>query len=487
MKRFHLPLVRSLIACVFTCLLLVSCSSCTSRTPTEDNSRIDVDWFIVWADLHKDLTPESRLASDIVYELDAYYYAPHNLDYSDLFNAALAGVAEEMKAKNLSWQYTKIRDSAARYEARYEYAKQFVVAEKLAEQNKVPTYDLAFASAAKMLNSIGRSHTYFVYPDWHPKGRANVAIDESFVGIGVILSKIDEDFIYIAGVLKGGPAELAGLKPFDKIVSVDGKVPTGDLGALSSMIRGPEGTVVVIEVLREMDVAMKFTITRGAVRHSFAEAKVYQEGNYRLCYLEVRGFVRRPSMKDEPYKYVPDTDVFANRINFLAHDPGIFSAWHDGMIIDLRGNPGGSLDALVWFLSCFLPERTELFTLDSREGKEVRFSLWDPRTKVPVVILIDKDSGSAAEIFAGVMQETGRAKIVGSKSSGAVEVTSERSCFMGSSIHISEQQLYLPSGKCLEGVGVIPDYEVKTTKDDVLHGRDACIEKAKEILTGTKK
>ncbi len=491
MKYLRFPLLRATFACVAVCLLVVSCASCNPRPPTvsvSENEELDVDWFILWTNLHKNLGPEARLTSEIVYELDKHYYASSKLDYSDLFNAALEGVDEELESRDVSWNYTKIRDSANRYECRYRYAEQFLKAEKLAKQKKIPAYDLAFASADKMLDSLGRSHTYFVYPKWHPKGVPITASTQTFVGIGVVLNKIGEDFVYIADVLKDSPAEKAGLKPFDKISAVDGQPVTGDLRKLSSMIRGKEGTEVVLQVVREMDMIMKFTITRGAVQHSFAEAKILEEGDRKFAYLEVRGFVRKEyDPNDDSGKYDIKTELFPRRINALAIDPGIFNAENDGLIIDLRGNPGGSIDALIWFFSCFLPDRTKLFTLENKNGEKVYSSNGEPRTSVPIVILIDEGTGSAAEIFAGTMQERGAATVVGVKSSGGVEVTSERPCLLDSSIYISEMQLYLPSGKCLEGVGVIPDFEVKMTEDDVWYCRDACVEKAKEILKNRSK
>lgn len=486
MKRLPSPLSRLAFACVLSCLFVVSCTSCNPRPPTVDipeNDRLDVDWFTLWTSLHKNLSQEAKLTSEIVYKLDEYYYAPGGLDYSDLFNAALEGIDEELEGRGIPWNYTKIRKDANRYECRYEYVGQFLKAEKLAKQNKIPGYDLAFSSARKMLASLGRSHTYFVYPKWHPKSAAVSSADISCVGVGMVLKKIGKDFVYVSDVVKDGPAEMAGLKPFDKLVSIDGQPVPGDLHKASSLVRGKEGTQVVLGVVRDVDMLIKIPIIRAPVRYPFAGAEILEGEDYRFCRLDIWGFVYKDRDQDDKSgNYDLKTEPFPLRINFLAHDPGIFSGENDGLIIDLRGNPGGSLDATIWFLSCFLPERTALFTVEDKTGKKPYFSKGESRTAVPVVILIDEGSGSAAEIFAGSMQESGRAVVVGTTSSGGVEVTRERPCLLDSFVCISEEQLYLPSGTCLEGVGVVPDFEVKMTEDDVWHCRDACLEKAKEVL-----
>lgn len=200
---------------------------------------------------------------------------------------------------------------------------------------------------------------------------------------------------------------------------------------------------------------------------AYATGKKIFDDEHEWSYVKFSGF------EDESYSDFVD----------LYHDPGIFFMSVQGVVMDLRGNPGGSDLVLKEMLSVFLEKGTIAFYAKSEKGGTDVFStMHGPITKLPLVVLIDEHSGSASEIFAAVIQESGRGTIVGKKSSGAVEVGAIFKLDYNAQVMITLAQVYTAEGKCLEKVGVTPDYEAKQSFANQLNDEDPCLEKALEIL-----
>lgn len=463
--------VRSRVVFLFLIpvLLVFSSFGCTRPEPT-----IDDPPPIAEDDPNpQEAIQEAQLLANLTYELEELYYDPDVLDPEKLYNAALEGVRGELKNHGVDWKYNKIEETFTRYGASQkflsEYSRARGVATKLSDLGE---RDLIFAAADKMLNSLGRSHTYFVYPKWHSRRVAAYDID-TFVGIGVVIEVTGDDMVYLSRVCKRGPADRAGLRVNDQLLEIDGQVVTTDLMRLTKLIRGDEGTKVKVGVRRGAE-KKEFLVDRGYVSPEYGNGWAEQDGEFRWAVLELAGFNK----------------VSMSSLESAATEVGLFRGRIDGLVIDLRGNPGGDLELVRDLMEWFLPIHTEAFYTENQNrnrkeaGGRLRFITRDlPKFNGPVVILLDGSSASGSEIFSAVMREQGRAVIVGKKSAGAIEVGTrvEKIGFDAEAV-ITIDQIYTAGGKNFEAVGVSPDYAVDRTKEDVLAGRDPYLDKAKELL-----
>ncbi len=411
--------------------------------------------------------PESQIVTGLVDSLDNRFYYSSKLNYPKLYTAALEGARGELKERGVAWDFQKIDPWDTEEGARESFEKEFDRALEAGKSAKdLGKHDLAFAGANALLKSLGRSHSYFLYPPGHPKG---FPVSGSFVGIGAAIGKMEDGALYFSKIFHGSPAEKAGLMVFDRPVLVDGKQAPNDPAALAAMVRGERGTKVKLTIERQGQ-RLEFEIQRDKVDLPTAEARIVEDGKYHWAVVELSGF------EPEAYKKLLE----------LIRDLGVFSPGVDGIVLDLRGNPGGDLEILRLCLSWFLPRDATSCVFVDEAGSRKIYASRGPVTDKPVVVLIDGHSASASEIFAAAMQEYHRATIIGKKSAGAVEVGNVVPLAYGAEAMITIAQVYTASDKIMEGVGVIPDIESGLTDKDVLAGRDPCLDKAMEALRNEK-
>jgi len=262
--------------------------------------------------------------------------------------------------------------------------------------------------------------------------------------------------------------EATGLKTGDKIITIDGK-PAVDLAVDKAvkLIRGPKDSVVKIGVLRGTNTkTIEFSVKRAVISVPTVETEV----------------------KD---------DVFILRLyNFYAESNSQFNrglkefvnSKKTKLILDLRGNPGGYLDAAVNMASWFLPLGKvivrENFGLESNRPENVYrskgYDIFNDNLKM--IILVDGGSASASEILAGALQENGVAKLVGTKTFGKGSVQELVSVTKDTSLKVTIAKWLTPTGKSISENGLIPDYEVKISDEDIKADRDPQLDKAIEIL-----
>ncbi|MEK7641020.1 MAG: S41 family peptidase [Patescibacteria group bacterium] len=415
----------------------------------------------------QDTTQEVQLLAHITYELDALYYDPLSLDHEKLYNAALAGVQAEFKKHGVDWKYEKIEGVATRYGANQRFLREYSKAKALkAKSVGIGERDLILAAADNMLESLNRSHTYFIYPKWHPL-RVSGYDRDKFVGIGVVIETLDDSMVFLSRVCKRSPADRAGLQMNDQLLAIDDVPVTADLNQLSGKIRGDLGTKVKITVQRGQE-KKDFLVDRGYISPEYGNGWIEKDGAFQWGILELAGF----------------NDTSMSAVDSSIRELGLFRGKVDGLIIDLRGNPGGQLALVKDLLEWFLPIHTEIYCTESKKEGKTSFITGElPKFNDPIIILIDGNSASGSEIFSAIMKETGRAALVGKKSAGAIEVGNkvDRIGFDAEAV-ITVQQIYTAEGKNFEGVGVTPDHLVERTKEDVLAGRDPYLDKAKELL-----
>ena len=271
-------------------------------------------------------------------------------------------------------------------------------------------------------------------------------IEGNFVGLGVEL-KTEQAGLNIVNVISVGPAHEAGIRPGDRIVSVDGKTTKQvSPDSLADMLRGEEGTQVQVEVTSRDGKSRSLTIARRRVEvPSVDDVKMVDE-EYHIGYFKITSF-----QKTTPR----DVDAALWKL----HDQGMRS-----LVIDLRGNPGGLLKAAVDVADKFVMDGMIVATRgrSPREDFDHKGQIagtW----RVPLVILVDHDSASASEILAGAIQDHRRGTLVGEKSYGKGSVQGIFPLNASNvGVRLTTAKWYTPAGQPISGHGVTPDVSVRT-------------------------
>lgn len=343
-----------------------------------------------------------------------------------------------------------------------------------------------------------------------------------FEGIGAVMN-LSNGYPVVAQILPKTPSFNAGLKAGDVVVAIDGKLTAGlPLNEVIGMIRGPKESVVMLTVLRlGTTKSQDIKITRGVVAvPSTAEAVVTRvEQAITNVVQRVKATITRIPPIDSVANVANSTGTSTNSSttavapepkveakDFFIFGLSIFSRTsHDAfveelrkfkasgtnnLIIDLRNNPGGYVDIAVDEASYFLPEGDVIMTEKSGGGKEEKVyrstgvKFFDHPEKIKLVILVNKNSASAAEILAAALQEHGKAIIVGEKTYGKgsmqqlIDITPEMA------LKVTIARWYTPNGTSLSGNGLVPDHVV--LPNPLNQNEDTALEKAIEILLEKK-
>lgn len=268
----------------------------------------------------------------------------------------------------------------------------------------------------------------------------------SYVGIGVTVNVDDDGLLTVIEPAKGSPAMDAGILQGDKIVKVDGKDVTSvcDENMIISMIKGKENTRVNITVYRPSeDRYVQFNIKRKRIRASNIKSEILS-GNI--------GYIKIAMFDSEIARY------FRNDLSNMLKN-GI-----EGLIIDLRDNPGGSFEQVVEIADSLLPAGTIVYTEDRDGRKEYRYSD-KAYVDLPLAILINSNSASASEILAGSVRDHGRGILVGTRTFGKGLVQELKLLGDGSGLKVTISRYFTPSGTCIHGTGIEPDIEVGVFDD----------------------
>lgn len=318
-----------------------------------------------------------------------------------------------------------------------------------------------------MMNSLGDPYScYYTEEEFSEMLESNSG---EYSGIGAYISQNpDTKDLYISRPMPGSPAEEAGVVADDYIYTVDGEDVTGqDINVVVSKIKGPEGTTVKIGFKHnnegEIDV---IEIERRTIEVKRLESELI-DGN--IGYIWV-------------YEFEEKTDTQFKAALDKLKDEGI-----EGLIIDLRDNPGGDLDVVCDMADMFLDEGTIVYTKEKNGGGETRKS--DAKCeKLPIVILTNGNSASASEIFTGSLKDRGVATVVGTNTFGKGIVQAVYSLTDGTGLKITESEYYLPNDECIHGVGIAPDIEIELDREKYIEdGTDNQKEKAVEVMKGLLK
>ncbi len=331
----------------------------------------------------------------------------------------------------------------------------------------VDTDEMLESAAVGLIAGIG--DVYSVYYTKEDMEAFNEETEGEYAGIGCqLLADPTDQMITITRVFKGSPAEEAGMRSGDKIVYVnDVYYSAYEMDAAVDVMRGTPGENVKVTVLRGLD-TVDFDITRKVVNINYVEYEIL-DGN--IGYVMVYGF-----LGDAVEGFRTALEAFQ-------------AANVTGMIIDLRNNGGGLLDASVEMADMILPEGT-VVSIRDKNGAEEAFTIDGEYYDVPMVVLVNGYSASASEILSGAIRDTGEGMLVGTRTFGKGVVQSVIDFPDGSGLKVTTARYFTPSGECIHGVGIEPDVEIELDEDVVTryglnnlpHEQDAQLQKAIELI-----
>ncbi len=322
--------------------------------------------------------------------------------------------------------------------------------------------DLIYGAAAGLTQATGDPYTTFLTPEENEAIKAG--INGEYEGIGAELGMRDNQLVIISP-LEGSPAESAGIKAGDSILKIDGESTQGiTLTEAVSEIRGEAGTDITLTVLREDDrEPLDITVKRGKIE---LESVKWEEREGGIYYVRINRFGDKTS------------EEWDAAVEALREKADL-----EGLVIDLRNNPGGVLNTAVYVASDFVEEGT-IVVERFADGQEREFSAVGSArlAGVPVVVLVNQGSASASEILAAVLRYYREATLVGRETFGKGVIQDARDLPDGSGVHITVAEWLTPGGENIEGQGLDVDVKIEIDEEDVEEGRDPQLDKALELL-----
>lgn len=278
-------------------------------------------------------------------------------------------------------------------------------------------------------------------------------------GIGIVIS-IDSGECVINDILDDSPAEGSGLMIGDVILAVDGKDVSGmSVTDISMLTKGNPDTSVNLTVKRAGEGEKTFEITRSTINMRYVKSCI--DGD--IGCIKISEFAK---ITDEQFESEL-SELMKQGIN--------------GLVIDLRDNPGGMIDVVTKIGDMLLPEGIITYTVDKNGGR-TDFKSDADCIKIPIAVLVNGGSASASELLAGALQDSGVGTVIGTQTYGKGIVQGLYSLGDGSGLKITIQRYYTPNGVCIQGVGITPDHMIECS-DKTLTESDEQYQKALEILS----
>ena len=328
----------------------------------------------------------------------------------------------------------------------------------------IRTDEDAYVAIDTMVASLNDPYTKFLNPKEFQEETSS--IKGSLKGIGIQIGVKDGKLMVIAPI-EDTPAEKAGLLADDEIISIDGKSTKGiTVDKAADQIRGEEGTKVTLQIRRKgVDEPITYTITRAEIEIKSVTQKVptNMEMPDDICYIRLSSFISRNASKEVK-------DIILKNPN------------KKSFILDLRSNPGGLLSNAIYISDMFLNGGDIVSTVDRDGYKETQKATGAILTTKPLVVLLNKGSASASEIFSGAMKDNKRALIVGERSFGKGLVQEVNRLQGGAGINITVQRYLTPSGTDIHKKGIEPDVIVELSEDDIKNKNDKQLIKAEELM-----
>ena len=316
------------------------------------------------------------------------------------------------------------------------------------------------------VEGLGDEYTEYIPADEMKDYTENIT--GNFVGIGIyMIADKDSGRVVVYYPIPESPAEKAGIKAGDQIISVDGTEYTADdFDNIADYIKGEEGSSVKLVIDRNGE-KLEFEITREKINTNPITIEMLEDNI---------GYLKLPSFDEDTAK------------DFEENVKELQSEGAKSLIIDLRNNGGGIVNEATDIADMLLDKgQTIISTVDKDNKTEVTYSKKDPTFTIPVVVLANENSASASEILSCSLQDNGRAKIIGTKTYGKGIIQTLLSLTDGSGLKITTEEYYTPKGTTIHKVGITPDEEVElpdTVKSiySVTKDEDTQLKKAIETL-----
>ena len=344
-----------------------------------------------------------------------------------------------------------------------EYLEKLIDQEYLGE---VDNDEMAEGVYAGLVYGLGDVYSRYYTADEYAQETAST--DGAYAGIGVSIQKNKNGGVQIAECYEGGPGADAGLQTGDVITAInDTDVTDMELSDVVSLIRENKDKTIVLTVFRENEEESReisVDVTDVELPSVFGEMLDKKTG-----YIQITQFT---GVTLQQYK-----DMFAE-----LKDKGM-----ERLVIDLRDNPGGLLTSVCDILREILPEGLIVYTEDKDGNREEETCDGKNKLNMPLAVLVNENSASASEIFAGAVQDHGVGTIVGTTTYGKGVVQELRQLSDGSAVKLTVSNYYTPNGNSINKVGIKPDVEVKLAsvllnKDEITHEEDNQLQKALNVI-----
>jgi carboxyl-terminal processing protease len=295
---------------------------------------------------------------------------------------------------------------------------------------------------------------YTIYLNTKEADDFSKQLNGTFSGVGAELGQDASGNLIVVSPIAGYPADRAGIRPQDAILEIDGKSTAGlNIAEAVTKIRGPKGTTVKLRILRSKKEDLSFTLTREDIKIPSVKSEIV---NGNIGYLQITQFNE-------------DTSELAVKAAQGFKDKQV-----KGIVLDLRGNPGGLLSAAVDVSSLWLKQGDTVLQ-EKRSGIVVSTEEANDNSLlqgIPTIVLINEGSASASEITAGALKDHGVATLYGVKSFGKGSVQQIKELAGGGELKVTIARWYRPNGANIDKKGISPDKEIKMTEDDYKNKRD---------------
>lgn len=345
-----------------------------------------------------------------------------------------------------------------------------VLRDDFVDPDRVNSEYLYEAAINGVFQALGDPHSTYIDPDTYAISRDDFS--GTFQGIGATVSQ-QGSFVIIVRPIEGTPAEEAGLQAGDTILEVDGESAEGwTVQQAVLRIRGPRGSSVELKVRHVDGTEEVLSIVRDEIQVTSVSfdppGGVLRDADGNdvtdLFYMRIRTITRTtPQEVRDAVQRAIDEDKL-------------------GLLIDVRGDPGGLLVETTEVTDMFLDSGTILVQVDRDGNERIATATSGTITDLPIVVLQDEFSASGSELFAAALQENGRAMVVGNTSFGKGTVNHVRELSNGGAVYVSIARWLTPDRNQIEGRGIVPDVPVTLTIEDIEAGRDVAMFRAIDVM-----
>ena len=303
----------------------------------------------------------------------------------------------------------------------------------------------AYNAVRKALKVLNDPYTRFMNPKEYQALTSQTSGEVSGIGIRMEINNAT-GLLTVVEALENSPALKAGIEKGDVIVAIDGKSTRNmKIEDASKLIRGKVGTSINLRLERLLTGAFDVKLTRATIEVPTVRYTLRKEGNRQVGYIRLREFSGHAAEQMERAIRKLNTSKV------------------DGFVLDLRGNPGGLLNASIEIARMWLNEGAIVRTEDRKGGSELTKANKTALTNRPLVVLVDGNSASASEILTGALKDNKRATVIGSKTFGKALVQSVHELADGSGVAITIAHYYTPKGTDINKKGITPDIEMDLT------------------------